>query len=141
MKTGLVFTGLAFLIGITLVASANYLVLGNQDINQGNTLKMKIDAVTNRNSDVKWIINNTVEEGIDQGNNCSDSASIIESNLNSVQGSSSLDTGAAEANINSIGVSGESNCPDIQVSVDYIVETDDGNVHKEVNFQETYTYS
>ncbi len=140
MKKGLVITGLAFIIAVIVIASANYLVISNQNKNKANVVKMKIDAVTNRNQDIKWIINNTVEEGINQGSNCTETTQIIKNNLQQAMADNLTNIGPVKTQTYSLGTD-NSTCPyNFTVNLEYNVKTNNENISIERTFSENYNY-
>lgn len=138
MNRGLIITGLAFIIAVVLIASVNYVVIGRQSQEEAVKQKMKIDAVIDRNHETYLIIEEAVQDGMGDSADCPSAANVIENYINTALDSGTIDTGPV--NVEGTAMVDGSTCPDIQVNVDYTVETDDGDVHKERSYSKTFTY-
>lgn len=138
MNRGLIITGLTFLLALILIASVNYIVIGRQSQEEAVKQKLKIDAVIDRNHETHMIIEEAVQDGMGDSPDCPTAASAIENYINIALDSGTIDTGPV--NVEGSASVDSSRCPDIQVNVNYIVETDDGDVHKERSYSETFTY-
>lgn len=145
MKKGLITTGIALLISVTLIASVNYLVIGNQDQNQANVVKIKIDAVNNRHNDVQWVITKSVDEAIsNHPDNCTKAADETDNYLDTAFSDNHMNNewkkGSAYLKDESHTVS-DTNCPkNFTVTVEYTVMNNGGTVNKSETFEETYLF-
>ncbi|MFW5902311.1 MAG: hypothetical protein ACOCTT_00275 [archaeon] len=140
MKKALIITGVAFIIAVILLASANYLILGREKRERADQYKMKIDTVTNRHFDTQWIINRTVEEALEEkSENCTEAVEMIEENLGQALNDDLMNVGSVEFGLNSLSVGDQ--CPDgFTVDVDYTVESDDNSISKTEDFERYYSH-
>lgn len=141
-QKGLIITGLAFLIALILIASVNYLMLGTQKENQANIVKMQIDAVNNRHQDALGVVNKSIEEAHDNAENCTEFYKNTETYLNeSFNNQAIWNTG--EANMPSQSHSVENQCDQdnqITVKVDYTIKTNEEEIQKTTELEETHPY-
>jgi len=142
MKKGLVITGLAFLIGIVLIASANYLILSREKREEASTYKMRIDAVGNRHFDAQWIIDSAAREAVDESNNCTHAAEIAEDYIEDALESEEMNTGPVTFNFESsnigMGYDDDEDEEYLSVGVTYRVNSEEKEIEKRTTFSENY---
>lgn len=144
MKRALVITGLAFMIGMILLASSNYLIVGRQFKSSSNIDKMKIDAVLNRNQDVRWVINRSVEEAKNESSNCQSFAGNLSQHLDNAFSTTHMENEwkTGPANLVSEKHSVVDSCPDsVELELNSTTESSDGDIHKELKLQKSYNSS
>jgi len=141
MKKGLVITGLAFLTGILLIASANYLILSREKREMGATYKMRIDAVANRHFDAQWIIHSAAEEALN--GDCEDAADDAEDNIEDALESEEMSTGSVQfslENVNTrVNYDEDDDPTSFTVEVEYEVNSETHSIRKHEEFEETYS--
>ncbi len=136
MKKGLILTGLMFIMALILIASANYVVIGDLAQEEAIKQKMEIDTVINRQQETHVIIEKAIEDGINQGEDCNDAASKIESYINSALNNNLMEQGPITFG-HTLTVN--NNCPStITIEVEYTINTD--TVERKTQFTKTIDY-
>ncbi len=105
---------------------------------------MRIDAVTNRHHDARWIINKSVEEALEEEyENCTKAAEMVEENLESALQNNNMNEGPVNfyTDEDDIRTLHEEYCPDkFILEVEYTVESEDESVRKKEYFLRNYTH-